>query len=61
MFSRWNATVPALKEPDIGSPVLQGRDKNGVSKLILKWKGGGSNKHYFVQEASRIGPEINCL
>jgi len=56
-------TVPALQGPYIGSPALQGRDKKGVSKLILKWRGGGSNKPHLVQEALRIGPEINsaCL
>jgi len=56
---RWNVTAPALQGPSIGSPALQGRDKNGVSKLTLKWKGGGSNKPHLVQEALRIGPETS--
>jgi len=43
--------------------VLQGRDRNGVSKLILMWRGVGSNKPQLVQEALRIGPETSsaCL
>jgi len=59
----WNVTGPALQGPYIGSPALQGRDRNGVSKLTLTWKGVGSNKPQFVQEALRIGPETSsaCL